>query len=150
MQVTIFKIKDAQTKRSRMIIRTCLLVGFLISPASLSTLTAQGLNYVQIEKAPPYESRLLRLSEVIGSIHFLTLLCTPEDGTVWHDKMNEMLDVEAKTQLRRAKLIERFNFGFNSFQSTYRNCTASANTALARYTLEAKTIVQNLTRNFSE
>ena len=101
------------------------------------------------QNAPPYENRLLRLSEIIGSVHFLTLLCRPDDGILWHEKMQEMLDVEATTELRRAKLIERFNSGFVSFQATYRKCTPSAQTALNRYISEAQVIVQNLTSDYS-
>lgn len=101
------------------------------------------------QKAPPYEERLLRLSEIIGSVHFLTLLCRPDDGILWHEKMQEMLDVEATTELRRAKLIERFNSGFVGFQATYRQCTPSAQTALNRYMSEAQGIVQTLTTDYS-
>lgn len=105
--------------------------------------------YGQAEKTPPYEGRLLRLSEIVGSLHFLTLLCRAEEGQLWHHKMNDILKVEAKTPLRRAKLIERFNSGFDSFQATYRKCTPSAKTALERYVLEAEVIVRNLTTDFS-
>lgn len=105
--------------------------------------------FAQSEKTPPYEGRLLRLSEIIGSVHFLTLLCKPDDGLIWHDKMAEILEAEAPNQLRRARLVERFNSGFSSFQSTYRQCTPSAQTALNRYINEAQTIVQNLTSDFS-
>lgn len=127
--------------------RHTLPLGFLIC---LQVFIASApIAYAQAEKVPPYEGRLLRLSEIIGSVHFLTLLCRPDDGLVWHDKMTEMLKVEAKTQLRRAKLIERFNSGFNGFQATYRKCTPSAQTALERYIAEAQVIVQNLTSDFS-
>jgi len=125
-------------------LRAMALVGiFTASFASAPSLAQQS------EKAPPYEERLLRLSEIIGSIHFLTLLCKPEDGIIWHDKMSEILEAEAPTQLRRARLIERFNSGFSGFQATYRKCTPSAQTALGRYIAEAQVIVQNLTRDFA-
>lgn len=104
---------------------------------------------VQTEKTPPYEDRLLRLSEIIGSLHFLTLLCKPEDGLLWYNKMQEILTAEAPSQLRRAKLVERFNSGFSGFQATYRKCTPSAETALERYIAEAQAIVQTLTSDFS-
>ena len=105
--------------------------------------------FAQAQKTPPYENRLLRLSEIMGSLHFLTLLCRPSEGPIWHEKMNEILTVEAKTRLRKAKLTERFNSGFGSFQATYRKCTPSAETAMARYIAEAQTIVRNLTTDFS-
>lgn len=103
----------------------------------------------QTEKVPVYETRLLRLSEIIGSIHFLTLLCKPDEGLIWHEKMNEMLEAEEPSELRRARLITRFNSGFSSFQATYRRCTPSAQTALDRYLTEAKGIVKHLTSDFA-
>ncbi|MEP2943637.1 MAG: TIGR02301 family protein [Hyphomicrobiales bacterium] len=105
--------------------------------------------FAKTEKTPVYESRLLRLSEIIGSIHFLSLLCKPDDGLVWHNKMNEMLEAEEPSELRRARLVARFNSGFSSFQATYRKCTPPAQKALDRYIAEAQVIVQNLTSDFT-
>lgn len=105
--------------------------------------------FAQAEKTPVYESRLLRLSEIIGSVHFLTLLCKPDEGLIWHDQMNEMLEAEEPSELRRARLVARFNSGFSSFQATYRKCTPSAQKALDRYIAEAQVIVQNLTSDFT-
>lgn len=127
--------------------RALAFAAFLVLPSGQG---AAGPNlFAQAEKVPPYEERLLRLSEIIGSLHFLTLLCHPEQGQVWHDKMVQLLDAEATTLLRRAKLIERFNSGFSGFQTSYRTCTPSATTALERYVGEAQVIVQNLTSDFS-
>lgn len=127
--------------------RVLALAALLVLPLGLSATGSVVL--AQAEKVPPYEERLLRLSEIIGSLHFLTLLCHPEQGQVWHEKMARLLDAEATTRLRRAKLIERFNSGFSGFQTSYRKCTPSATTALSRYVGEAKVIVQNLTSDFS-
>ena len=123
----------------------------LLAGATLAILSfcAADKSFAEVEKSPPYEERLLRLSEIMGSIHFLSLLCQPDDGMIWHEEMTNILNAEATTQLRRAKLIERFNAGFSAFQATYRHCTPVAATALNRYQLEAKIIVQNLTTDFS-
>lgn len=120
------------------------LLAFVLVVTSMGT-----SSLAQSEKIPVYESRLLRLSEIIGSVHFLTLLCKPEEGIIWHDKMQEMLEAEEPSELRRARLIERFNSGFSSFQATYRQCTPSAQTALNRYLNEAQGIVQKLTTDFA-
>ncbi|MDH3196540.1 MAG: TIGR02301 family protein, partial [Hyphomicrobiales bacterium] len=40
------------------------------------------------EPLPPvYEDRLLRLSEILGGLHFLRQLCGFEDGAVWRAEM---------------------------------------------------------------
>lgn len=127
------------------------IVAFLSVALTFAALTSTSVRpaFAQAQKIPPYENRLLRLSEIMGSLHFLTLLCRPNEGAIWHVKMNEILTVEAKTQLRKAKLTERFNAGFGGFQATYRKCTPSAETAMARYIAEAQVIVRNLTTDFS-
>ena len=126
---------------------TAMLAFVLMMP--LGTLRGGMAVFAQTEKVPVYETRLLRLSEIIGSIHFLTLLCKPDEGLIWHEKMNEMLEAEEPSELRRARLIARFNSGFSSFQATYRRCTPSAQTALDRYLTEAKGIVKHLTSDFA-
>ena len=127
------------------------IIAFLSITLVLSALSSADVRpaIAQAEKIPPYEDRLLRLSEIMGSLHFLTLLCRPNEGAIWHTKMNQILEVEAKTTLRKAKLTERFNSGFDGFQATYRKCTPSAETAMARYIAEARVIVRNLTTDFS-
>lgn len=129
--------------------KTISVLFFAILVASLTGPVATTKVMAQAEKIPPYENRLLRLSEIMGSLHFLTLLCRPDEGGVWHQKMTEILNVEAKTQIRKAKLTERFNAGFGSFQATYRKCTPSAETSMGRYISEAQVIVRNLTTDFS-
>ena len=127
------------------------IIAFLSITLVFSALSSVGVRpaIAQAQKIPPYENRLLRLSEIMGSLHFLTLLCRPNEGAIWHTKMNQILEVEAKTKLRKAKLTERFNSGFGSFQATYRKCTPSAETAMTRYIAEAQVIVRNLTTDFS-
>ena len=48
-----------------------------------------------------YEAPLLRLAEVLGSIHYLRNLCG-EDSETWRGKMEELLETEAPTPARRA------------------------------------------------
>lgn len=127
---------------------------FGIKPISLGVLVASSLLLAIItpslsqEKPPPYDAELLRLSEILGSMHFLSLICRPDDGQIWHEKMQEVLATEGDTPLQKAKLVERFNFGFSGFQSTYRKCTASASIALDRYAREGQQIVETLTTEF--
>ena len=98
---------------------------------------------------PPYQNQLLRLSELIGSIHFLSLVCRPDEPQVWYDKMQDILKVEGNTTLQRARLVERFNSGFKSFQSVYRKCSPSAETLLDQYLDEGEKIVDDLTEEFA-
>jgi len=55
------------------------IIAFLSIALVLSALTPTSIRptFAQAERIPPYEDRLLRLSEIMGSLHFLTLLCRP-------------------------------------------------------------------------
>ncbi|MEM8797225.1 MAG: TIGR02301 family protein [Pseudomonadota bacterium] len=127
-------------KRSRTLL-------FLVAATAFVAVQAGDVR-AQQQNTSPYEADLLRLSEIIGSVHFLSLICAPEDGLIWHEKMQEMIEAEGTTELRRAKLVERFNSGFSGFQATYQKCTPSAETVRARFLEEAEDIVLRLTRDF--
>ncbi len=71
---------------------------------------------------PPYDDRLVRLSEIVGSVHYLRTLCSGTDEG-WREKMQDLIDTEADSPERRARLIAAFNRGYRSFASVYRNCT---------------------------
>jgi uncharacterized protein (TIGR02301 family) len=81
----------------------------------------------------PYDADLLRLAEILGSLHFLQQLCEGEGSSKWRDQMNALLDAEKPDDQRRARLIDRFNRGYESYRSVYRACTDSARLAISRY-----------------
>ena len=57
----------------------------------------------------PYDERLMRLSEILGAVHYLRELCGANDGQLWRDRMKELMDTEGSSALRRAKLTRSFN-----------------------------------------
>lgn len=85
---------------------------------------ACGATAAQTSK-PPYDDRLARLSEIVGSVHYLRTLCSENDEG-WREKMQDLIDTEADSAQRRARLIAAFNRGYRSFASVYRNCTEQA------------------------
>jgi uncharacterized protein (TIGR02301 family) len=95
----------------------------------------------------PYDERLVRLSELLGSVHFLRELCGSTDGMLWRDKMRELLDAEGSSALRRARFTRSFNNGYRAFSRTYTTCTPSAQTAVARFMAEAAEIAEGLVRS---
>jgi uncharacterized protein (TIGR02301 family) len=92
---------------------------------------------------PPFQAKLERLSEILGSVHYLRNLCG-EKSTVWRDKMDELLTAENPPEERRSRLVARFNRGYRSFASTYGNCTQSAVVALTRYTREGEGLTKEI------
>lgn len=81
----------------------------------------------------PYDPQLLRLSEVLGAIHYLRELCGAEEGQLWRQQMKEILRSEGTTAIRRAKLVKGFNKGYRGYRRTYRSCNKSAKVAIDRF-----------------
>ncbi len=95
----------------------------------------------------PYDERLMRLSEILGAIHYLRELCGSNDGQAWRDRMKELMDAEGSTALRRAKLTRSFNNGYRSYSRTYNNCTPSAQTAITRFLAEGAELAEALIKS---
>ena len=89
----------------------------------------------------------MRLSEILGAIHYLRELCGSNDGQAWRDRMKELMDAEGSTALRRAKLTRSFNNGYRSYSRTYNNCTPSAQTAITRFLAEGAEIAEALIKS---
>lgn len=95
----------------------------------------------------PYDERLMRLSEILGAVHYLRELCGSNDGPLWRDRMQELISSEGSSALRKAKLTRSFNHGYRSYARTYNACTPSAQTAISRFIAEGAQISENLARN---
>ena len=63
------------------------------------------------EPAAPYDDKLLRLAEVLGSIHYLRSLCEAGEGNKWRETMASLLVAEKPGPKRKNRLIAGFNRG---------------------------------------
>ena len=117
----------------------------LLSVASVSD--AAGQIAIVTPDTRPYDERLMRLSEILGAVHYLRELCGANDGQAWRDRMKELMDAEGSTALRRAKLTRSFNNGYRSYSRTYNSCTPSAQTAISRFLTEGAEIADALTKS---
>ena len=107
---------------------------------------------------PPaaYEPHLLRLSEILGALTFLTELCRsdgpsirPEaEGEAWRARMRELLDAEAQTQGQKERLAGAYNKGFSGYRLTYRTCTPSGKQALERLLIEGTKLAHDISNRF--
>jgi len=95
----------------------------------------------------PYEGGLLRLSEVLGSLHFLRNLCG-EKGDKWRAEMEKLLASENPGEARRARFIASFNRGYRSFEGVYSACTASATEAISRYMKEGESLTKEISTRY--
>ena len=90
----------------------------------------------------PFEGNLLRLSEILGSLHYLRNLCG-ESGQDWRKQMEGLLKAENPDEARRARLTASFNRGYRSFETSYAACTASALAAISRYMKEGEALARD-------
>ncbi|MCT7375973.1 TIGR02301 family protein [Chelativorans salis] len=117
--------------------------------SSSKPLAAAALFLASVFAAPaaavdaPYDRQLMRLSEVLGSIHYLRRLCGEEDGG-WRAQMEALLRAEAPSEERRAKLVASFNHGYRSFAAIYSTCTESAVQAIERYMSEGEALTSEI------
>lgn len=109
---------------------TCVLLSGAIAAASGQQATAQD---------KPYAEQLGRLSEILGSLHYLAGLCDPAPSP-YRDQMTAVIEAEAPAPAFRAQLIDRFNLGYSSFAAVYRLCTPAAGEAIAVYRADGATL----------
>ncbi|RWL43238.1 MAG: TIGR02301 family protein [Mesorhizobium sp.] len=120
--------------RASPLLAACLAVG-IASPAPARATEA------------PFEPGLMRLAEVLGSLHFLRNLCG-EKGDQWRVEMEKLLESENPDPDRRARFIASFNRGYRSFSGTYTQCTPSATAAIARYMKEGETLSRDIASRY--
>lgn len=95
----------------------------------------------------PYDDRLMRLSEILGAVHYLRELCGAEEGQLWRERMSELIQSEGTSALRKAKLTRSFNKGYQSYSRTYNTCSPSAQNVINRFVAEGASIADTLVRS---
>ncbi|MFD1329420.1 TIGR02301 family protein [Mycoplana ramosa] len=100
-------------------------------------------------KPAPYDGRLERLSEILGSVHYLRNLCLKDGEDTWRKAMENLISMEAgNEQARKERLTAAFNRGYRSFASVYATCTAQAVAAEEKYRNEGATLATEITARF--
>lgn len=120
--------------RSRILILAALLAATPVSASAQAT-------------ESPFEPQLLRLAEILGSLHYLRNLCG-EEGQEWRGRMEALLEAEEPDEARRARFVARFNRGYRSYANTYSTCTASAVEAITRYMEEGEALTRDTASRF--
>lgn len=126
-----------------MINTTKKIITILITSLSLLLLVIGKPAHAMPENRP-YDANLMRLSEILGAVHYLRALCGINDQLIWRQKMQELITAEGGTVKRKLKLTKSFNKGYKSFQRTYRLCTPSAKAAIDHFLEEGIEISEKL------
>lgn len=96
------------------------------------------------EPPAPYEAPLLRLSELMGALHYLRGLCGAPDAPAWRERMTALLEGEAGDEDRKSRLAGAFNRGYRTFQETYHSCNPSAEATIRAYLDEGRKIAHDV------
>ena len=100
-------------------------------------------------KPAPYDARLLRMAEIVGSVTYLRTLCADAGAADWRSDMQALIDREAGAEAdRKARLTAAFNRGYRSFAAVYTSCTPSAVLADKRYRDEGATLAAEIVSRF--
>ena len=99
--------------------------------------------------AAPYDHDLLRLSEILGALHFLRAICGTNEGQKWRNEAQALIDTEAPTGDRHDQMVASFNRGYRGFQQSYRTCTPAADVAIRRYLEEGANIAREITARYA-
>ena len=91
----------------------------------------------------PYEGKMQRLAEVLGSLHYLRNLCG-ETSNEWRERMDAIIATEKPDETERVRLISSFNHGYRVFSENYLRCTPSALAAIDRYMKEGESLSNEL------
>lgn len=95
-----------------------------------------------------YEPQLLRLSETLGVIAWMSQLCGSADADVWRSRAEQLIEAESVTQARKERLAGAFNRGFVGYQATHRACTDRSRAVIERMLREAREITQDLSNRY--
>jgi uncharacterized protein (TIGR02301 family) len=95
-------------------------------------------------QTPAYEPQLLRLSELMGALHYLRALCGFADAPAWRDKMNELIDGQGLDQAGKERYAGAFNRGYRAYSETYRTCNQAAAKVIRDYLAESGAIIKDL------
>ena len=99
---------------------------------------------------PPYQAEMERLSEILGSLYFLSPLCKPSAGTDWRGEMADLIALDEPDDDRKQRLTGAFNAGYEAYARLYRVCTVSAEQAMSRLLVEAEKTARDIHSRYAE
>jgi uncharacterized protein (TIGR02301 family) len=100
---------------------------------------------------PPaaYEPDLLRLAEVLGTLSYMTALCTQPGSDAWPQRITQLIDAEGTTVQRKERLAGAYNRGFLGHQSTHRACTDRSRQVIDRMLQQGQRLAREISTRYS-
>ena len=123
---------------TRFFVSLLLLAGLTVSSSSANAQDISG---------PPYENQMIRLAETLGSLHYLSNLCS-DKTSLWRDQMNELITAEKADTNRRKMLISSFNNSYRTYSDNYSQCTDQALKAIERFKQQGEKLTEALVAHY--
>ena len=98
---------------------------------------------------PPYQAQMEKLAQMLGSLYFLNPLCK-SGSPDWRQQMADLVSLDQPDESRQQRLYGAFNAGYAAYSRLYRNCTPSAEEALARLLIEAEANARDIHAHYAE
>lgn len=100
-----------------------------------------------VDTPPPYQAQLLRLAEIMGGLAVLQPLCGGAPDPL-RSQMEALMAAENAGPAQRERLAGAYNRGFEGWRAFYRDCTANARVAQARFTQEGAQIAHDISARY--
>ncbi len=71
------------------------------------------------------------------------------EGQKWRNELQALIDAEAPSGERKARMVAAFNRGYRGFQQSYRTCTPAADLVIRRYLEEGSKIAREVTARYA-
>ncbi|MDM7850557.1 TIGR02301 family protein [Pseudochrobactrum kiredjianiae] len=121
---------------------------YFVSLLLLAGLTVSGSSAnAQDISGPPYEHQMIQLAETLGSLHYLSNLCSDKNN-LWRDQMNELITAEKADTNRRKVLISAFNNSYRTYSDNYSQCTDQALKAIERFKQQGEKLTEALVAHY--
>jgi uncharacterized protein (TIGR02301 family) len=104
---------------------------------------------VRAQVPAPFDGNLQRLAEIMGALHYLRQICGANEGQKWRNELQALIEAEAPTGERKARMVAAFNRGYRGFQQSYRTCTPAADLVIRRYLEEGSKIAREVTARYA-
>lgn len=103
----------------------------------------------KIKTLPPaYEGQLMRLSEILGALHYLRNLCGADEGQLWRDEMQNLIAAEKPSQQSQAQMVAAFNRGFRGYAEIHRECNEPAIEAANQFLAQGTRIAAEIPNRY--
>ena len=125
-------------------------LGALLVPALPRPIEALAASAPAPAPAPPqappqpYDAQLLRLSEILGALSYLSSICEPAQKDPFRSQMQALLDAEAPVAPRRDEFAGAYNRGYRGLAATYARCTDNARALAVRFRIEGVSITRQM------